>query len=85
MSTPPDGEGAARPDGPSVPKSLQKARANELFHSLAPAIGVVDARRLTERLARLQVLLREAEDDAMRLLGDSSRQVHAGRRGGVVA
>lgn len=82
MSTPPDGEGAARPDGPSVPKSLQKARANELFHSLAPAI---DARRLTERLARLQVLLREAEDDAMRLLGDSSRQVHAGRRGGVVA
>ncbi len=39
---------------PPVPSAQQKARANALFHDLAPAVGVDAARLLTVRLARLQ-------------------------------
>jgi hypothetical protein len=77
MLTPPDGEGAVRPDGPSVPSPQREDRANALFHSLAPVVGVDAARRLTDRLGRLQALVREAEDDAIRLTANHCLQVES--------
>lgn len=56
---------SAPTDRPPVPSPQQEDRANALFHALAPAIGVDDARLLTDRLAHLSALL----DDSSRREG----------------
>jgi len=62
---------------PPVPSPQQEARADALFHGLAPAIGVDAAMRLTGRLVRLQALIREAEESASRFTANPSLQVRS--------
>jgi len=72
MSAPRNGEGAARPDGPSAPSPQQEDRANALFHGLAPAVGVGAARLLTRRLVRLEAQV-ESLDRISALLEERAR------------